>query len=329
MSNIDLHTHVIPPTIVDAVRRDPQRFGIKIEEKGGQLFLERRGYSSELARAFYDIDAKIEAMDRMKLDISVISVAPPTFFYALSPDAGLAAAQLSNDGIAQMIAKYPARLRGMMTLPMQDPDAAITELERVQKEHGFKSVELGTSIDGKPLADPKFRPVLKAIEQLGCFVFAHPYTCIAKGGMDGYQLVNLVGYPLDTTLMVAHLMFTGALDDLKTLKIVLAHGGGFVPYQIGRFAHGHKMRSDVSVDSKSSPTELLRRFYFDALTLDPQATRHLINKVGADHIVIGTDNPFDMGPEFPVAEIEAVPGITAAERAQICGLTALKLLGED
>lgn len=241
---------------------------------------------------------------------------------------GLAAARLSNDGIAQMVAKYPARLRGMATLPMQDPDAAITELERIVREHRFKAVELGTSIDGKPLADPKYRTVLKTIEQLGCFVFAHPYTCLAKGGMDGYQLNNLIGYPLDTTIMVAHLMFSGALDELKQLRILLAHGGGYVPYQIGRFAHGHKTRPEVSVNSKTSPTDLLRRFYFDALTHDAQATRHLINKVGADHVVIGTDNPFDMGPEYPIAAIDEVPGLTAAEREQICALTALKLLGE-
>ena len=258
--NIDLHSHVIPPTIVDAVRRDPQRFGMKIEERGGKLYFERRGQISEMAPAFYDIEAKIEAMDRMQLDISAISVAPPTFFYALSPESGLAAARLSNDGIAQMVAKYPGRLRGMATLPMQDPDAAIVELERVVKEYKFKAVEIATSIEGKQLADWRFRPVLKAIEQLGCFVFAHPYTCSAQGGMDGYQLINLIGYPLDTTIMVAHLMFTGALDDLKQLRILLAHGGGYVPYQIGRFAHGHKTRADVSVDSKTSPYDLLRRF---------------------------------------------------------------------
>jgi aminocarboxymuconate-semialdehyde decarboxylase len=328
MSNVDLHSHVIPPTIIDTIRRDPQRFGIKIEERDGKLYFERRGNKSELLPAFYDVDAKIESMNRMQLDISAISVAPPTFFYGLSAELGLAAARLSNDGIAQMVAKYPARLRGMATLPMQDSDAAITELERIVREHHFKAVELGTSIDGKPLADPKYRPVLKTIEQLGCFVFAHPYTCVAKGGMDGYQLNNLIGYPLDTTIMVAHLMFSGALDELKQLRILLAHGGGYVPYQIGRFAHGHKTRPEVSVNSKTSPTDLLRRFYFDALTHDAQATRHLINKVGADHVVIGTDNPFDMGPEYPIAAIDEVPGLTAVEREQICGLTALKLLGE-
>jgi len=329
MSNIDLHSHVIPPTIIAVMQRDPQRFGMKIAERDGRLYFERRGKLSEMEREFHDVDAKIAAMDRMRIDISALSVAPPTYFYALSAEAGLAASRLSNDGIAQMVAKYPARLRGMATLPMQDPDAAIAELERVVKEYKFKAVEMGTSIEGEQLAHPRFRPVLKTIEQLGCFIFTHPYACSAKGGMDSYELFNTVGYPLDSTLMVAHLMASGALDELKKLRIVIPHGGGYVPYQIGRFDRAHKHRPAASVDTQSTPYDLFKRFYFDALTHDPRSTRHLINMAGADHVVIGTDNPFNMGYEDPLAALDATPGLTAEERAQICGGTARALLGED
>ncbi len=329
MSNIDLHSHVIPPTIIAVMLRDPQRFGMKIAERDGRLYFERRGKLSEMEREFHDVDAKIAAMDRMRIDISALSVAPPTYFYALSPEAGLAASRLSNDGIAQMVAKYPARLRGMATLPMQDPDAAIAELERVVKEYKFKAVEMGTSIEGEQLAHPRFRPVLKTIEQLGCFIFTHPYACSAKGGMDSYELFNTVGYPLDSTLMVAHLMASGALDELKKLRIVIPHGGGYVPYQIGRFDRAHKHRPAASVDTQSAPYDLFKRFYFDALTHDPRSTRHLINMAGADHVVIGTDNPFNMGYEDPLAALDATPGLTAEERAQIRGGTARALLGED
>lgn len=329
MSNIDLHSHVIPPTIVEAMRRHPQRFGMKVAEREGKLYFERRGQLSEMDREFYDVEAKIAAMDRMRIDISALSVAPPIYFYGLSPEAGLAAAKLSNDGIAQMVAKYPTRLRGMAVLPMQDPDAAITELERVVKEHKFRAVEMGTSIEGEQLAHAKFRPLLKTIEQVGCFIFAHPYSCAAKGGMDGYELFNTVGYPLDSTLMVAHLMFSGALDGLKRLRILIPHGGGYVPYQIGRFARAHQARPAASVHTGSSPYDLLKRFYFDALTHDPRSARHLINMVGADHVVIGTDNPFNMGYDDPLAALAAVPGLTPGERDAICGRTARSLLGEN
>jgi aminocarboxymuconate-semialdehyde decarboxylase len=328
MSSIDLHTHVIPPTVVEAMRHDPQRFGTKVIERNGELYFERRGNIIEMNREFYDIEAKIAAMDRMRIDVSVLSVAPPTYFYALAPETGLAAARMSNDGIAQMVTKHPARLRGMATLPMQDPDAAIAELERVVKEHRFKAVEIGTSIEGEQLAAPKFRPVLKTIEQLGCFIFTHPYTCAAKGAMDRYEMANTVGYPLDSTLMAAHLMASGALDDLTRLRILIPHGGGYVPYQIGRFANAHKHRPAASAHTKSSPYDLLRRFYFDALTHDPRSTRHLINVVGADRVVIGTDNPFNMGYDDPLGMLEATPDLTPQEREAIQNGTARSLLGE-
>jgi aminocarboxymuconate-semialdehyde decarboxylase len=328
MSNIDLHNHVIPPTIVDALVRKPDRFGMKIEEKGGKRYFNSHGRMTELLPDFYDVEAKLAWMDRKGIDIAGISVGPPIYFYWLPADAGLEATRIANDGIAQMVGKHPDRLRGMAHLPMQDPDAAITELERVVKEYKFKGVELGTSIEGKPLADGTFRKVLKTIEQLGCFVFAHPYQCLAEGWMDEYYLRNFIGFPLDTTMMIAHLMFSGALDDLKKIRILCAHGGGFMPYQIGRFVHGHKARSEAKVKTRTSPRELFKRFYFDALTHDPQAARHLINMAGADRVVIGTDHPFDMMPDDPMGSIDAIPELTASEREFICSLTALSLLDE-
>jgi len=225
--------------------------------------------------------------------------------------------------------KYPARLRGMATLPMQDPDAAVTELDRVVKDYGFKAVEMGSSIEGEQLAHPKFRLVLRTIEQLSCFIFAHPNKCTASSGMEGYELLNTIGFPLDEVIMVAHLIFSGALDELKNLRILIAHGGGYVPYQIGRFERAHVHRPAASIHTKSSPRELLRRFYFDALTHDPKALRFLIEQVGTDHVVIGSDNPFDTGYRDPLAELDAVPNLTAREKEQIRGSTARFLLGES
>ncbi len=336
MTSIDLHTHVVPPTIIAEIQRDPARFGargtsfngVKVAQRDGELYWDNNGRLSLIERELYDVDAKLAAMDRMRIDISALSVAPPTYFYALSPDAGLRAAQVSNDGIAQMVGRHPARLRGMATLPMQDPDAAIVELERVVKEYGFKAVELGTSVEGEQLGHPRFRSVLKTIEQLGCFVFAHPYKCSATGGMEGYDFFNTIGFPLDEVLMVGHLMFSGALDELTRLRVLIAHGGGYAPYQIGRFDCAHRHRASARVGTTTSPRDLLRRFYFDALTHDPKALRYLIDQVGADRIALGTDNPFDMGYADPLGELARVPGLTATEHAQICGGTASALLGE-
>lgn len=328
----DLHNHVIPEKVVQAIRRNPDRYGTRIEERGGKRFFDSHGRMTELLPEFCDAAAKVAWMDRVGMDVSVISVGPPIYFYWLAPEAGTEIIRLANDGIAQMVAEHPDRLRGMAHLPMQDPDAAVAELERVVKEYRFKAVELATSIEGLPLADAKFRKVLKAIEKLGLFVFTHPYQCLANGGMDAYYLRNFVGFPLDTTMMIAHLMFSGALDDLKKLRFLVSHGGGFMPYQIGRFAHGHDVRPEPRVNKASSPRELFKRFYFDCLTHEPRSARHLINMAGADRIVIGTDNPFDMAPKgdrLQVGQVDAIPGLTREEREWICSKTAKKLLGES
>jgi aminocarboxymuconate-semialdehyde decarboxylase len=331
VATYDLHNHVIPETVLHAIQQNPDRYGTRIETRNGKRYFDVHGRTAELLPEFHDPEAKIAWMDRAGMDVSVVSVGPPIYFYWLEPAAANEIVRLANDGIAQMVAKHPDRLRGVAHLPMQDPEAAIAELERVVKEYRFRGVEIATSIEGVPLADMKFRKVLKAIEKLGLFVFAHPYRCLARGGMDAYYLSNFVGFPLDTTLMIAHLMFSGALDDLKKLRILCAHGGGFMPYQIGRFVHGHDVRAEPKVNHCSPPKRLFKRFYFDCLTHEPRSTRHLIDMVGANRVVIGTDNPFDMAPKGAakqLGQVSAIPRLTAAEREWICSRTAKSLLGE-
>lgn len=327
----DLHNHVVPESVIQAVKRSPKRYGRNVVEKKGKRYFDAHGRLIELRPEFCDVEAKIDWMDRSGMDVAALSVGPAIYFYWLASGPGAEIVRLANDGIAQMVDRYPDRLRGLAHLPMQDPDAAVAELERVVKEYRFKGVELGTSIEGLPLSDKKFRKVLKAIEKLGLFVFTHPYQCLAGGGMDPYYLRNFVGFPLDTTMMIAHLMFSGALDDLKKLRFLVSHGGGFMPYQIGRFIHGHDVRPEPKVNKATPPKELFKRFYFDCLTHEPRSTRHLIGMVGANRIVIGTDNPFDMAPKgdrLQVGQVTSIPGLTREEREWICNKTAKKLLGE-
>jgi aminocarboxymuconate-semialdehyde decarboxylase len=216
----------------------------------------------------------------------------------------------------------------MATLPIQDPDAAIIELERVVREHGFRSVELGCRVRGELLAEPRFRPVLRRAQELGVFVFTHPYVAGSlPPDLGCYYLGNLAGLPLDTALMAAHLMFSGVLDELPDLDIILAHGGGYLPYQIGRLEHGYRVRKEARANASSSPLKLLRRFHFDALTHDADALRFLVAKVGAERVMIGTDAPFDMAEEDPLAMINALQ-LTDRQSEQILGLNALALLGE-
>jgi aminocarboxymuconate-semialdehyde decarboxylase len=229
-----------------------------------------------------------------------------------------------NDGVAGMVERNPARLRGMATLPMQHPEAAVAELERAARELGFKGVELATTAPRGELADPVYRPLLRRAHELKMTLFTHPNTIGAGGRLDCYYLTNLIGNPLETTIMVANLMFSGALDELSGLKVLLAHGGVFVPYQIGRFVHGHKVRPETRALTASSPNELLRRFYFDTITHDPQALRYLVELVGAERIVLGTDSPFDMGDETPRATLSRF----SPEEVATLRRNALRLLEE-
>jgi aminocarboxymuconate-semialdehyde decarboxylase len=326
---IDIHSHVIPDRIVAAIAANPGRFRARVEGEGSaRRIIHDQGYVYPLFEEFRRVEAKLAAMDRKGIDISVISPAPPMFYYWADADLALDVAGLVNDGVADMVGARPDRLRGMATVPMQHPDAAVAELERVVRAYGFKAVEIGTSIEGAQLAEERFRPLLRRASELNVFVFAHPYYVGAKSGLESYYLTNLIGNPLDTTVMLANLMFSGRLDELPDLKIVLAHGGGFIPYQIGRLVHGHRVRSETNGISKSSPKDLLKRIYFDSLVFEPQALRYLIDLVGADHVCIGTDAPFDMADENPKATIDAVPEITPLERQCVCCGTALKLLCE-
>ncbi len=327
---IDVHSHVVPKAMLDAIEKDPARYHMRIETHGEKRRIVREGGNTfPIFKEFYDPEAKLAGMDRKGLDVSIISTAPTVFFYWLDADTGLAASRIINDGIAKMVAAKPERLKGMATLPMQHPDAAVAELERAVKNHGFRAVELGTCVEQEQLADPRFRPVLRRARELKVFVFAHPYSFTPWCGMENYYLRNLIGNPLHSTIMAANLMFSGALDELRGLKICLAHGGGYVPYQIGRFAHGHKVRKETRAQTKTSPYDFLRRFYYDALTHDARALRYLIDLVGADRVAIGTDAPFDMGEETPLEMIGKVKRLKAAERDQIYCRTAMDLLGED
>ena len=226
MKRIDIHSHVIPARIVDEIARSPKEFAARIEgESSTRRVVHEQGYAYPLFDEFHNPHAKLESMDRKGIDVSIISPAPPMFYYWADVDLAAKSARLVNDGIADMVAVQPSRLRGMATIPLQHPDAAINEMERVVREYEFKAIEIGTSVEGVQLAEDKFRPILRRAQELGLFVFAHPYYVGAKNGLECYYLTNLIGNPLDTTVMLANLMYSGALDELKDFGFAWRMGG--------------------------------------------------------------------------------------------------------
>lgn len=327
MLSIDMHSHVIPAGVVEAIAHDPSTFAAQVKETDtGKMVIHEQGYAYPLFEEFTNPQAKLSAMDQKGVDISVVSPAPPLFYYWADAELGLEMARLINDGIAEIVTSNANRLQGMASVPMQSTEAAIAELERVVSTYGFRAVEIGTTIEGESLALPRYRPFFRRAAELGMLIFTHPYYVGAKQEFEDYYLTNIIGNPLDSTIMVAHLIFSGLLDELPNLKLCVAHAGGFAPYQIGRLEHGHQVRSETHVKTRTSPLELIRRLTFDTLAFNPLALRYLIDLVGANHILLGSDAPFDMGDIDPVGTVASIPGLNQGERAAILSGTAQSLL---
>ena len=330
MATIDVHSHIIPASVVEAITTNPAVFSARVEdEDNSKHVVHEQGFSYPLFDEFTNPEEKLRAMDRKGLDISVLSPPPTLFYYWTDAVQAAKIARLINDGIAEFVATNPDRFRAMATVPMQDTDAALAELERVVSTYGFRAVEVGTSVENAQLADTRFRPFLRRATELDVLVFTHPYYVAAKQGLEDYYLTNLIGNPYDSTVMIANLMFSGTLDELPNLKLCVAHAGGFAPYQIGRFEHGYQVRPESRAKARTSPLQLIHRLYFDTITFNPKALRYLIDLVGEDNIVLGSDAPFDMADETPLTSVESVPNLTNKEREAILSGTASKLLNGE
>ena len=330
MATIDIRSHTIPASVVEAITANPTLFSARIEdEDGAKRVVYEQGFAHPLFDEFIEPEKKLQAMDRKGLEVSVLSPPPTLFYYWTGAEQGAKIAQLINDGIAEFVGTNPDRFRAMATVPMQHVDSAIAELERVVSTYGFRAVEVGTSVENAQLADMQFRPFLRRAAELDVFVFTHPYYVGAKQGLEDYYLTNLIGNPYDSTVMIANLMFSGAVDELPNLRFCVAHAGGFAPHQIGRFEHGYRVRPETRARARTSLLSLIHRFYFDTITFNPLALRFLIDLVGEDNIMLGTDAPFDMGDEAPLKSVDSVPNLASREREAILSGTASKLLNEE
>jgi aminocarboxymuconate-semialdehyde decarboxylase len=254
-------------------------------------------------------------------------VAPSQYYYWTEPELGRAAARLVNDNIASIVAAHPERFVGLGHLPMQRPEFALAELERCVNGLGMRGVELCTNVDGKELAAPEFERVWARLEALGMVVFLHPSGFTHGERLRSHYLNNVIGNPLETTIAVSHLIFGGVLDRHPKLKVVVPHGGGFLGSYPFRMDHAWRARADCRENIRKKPSDYLRRLYFDTIVFEPRALGYLVELWGADHVVLGTDYPYDMGDYDPLGSIKAVKGLSADERAAIAGGNAARLLG--
>jgi aminocarboxymuconate-semialdehyde decarboxylase len=232
---------------------------------------------------------------------------------------------VANDGIAEMVRSAPARLVAMATLPLQDAAASVAEMDRVHAL-GFRSVEIGTHVAGRPLDAPALEPVWARAEALGMAVFVHPYAPLGRDRLGAYFLRNLLGNPFETAVAMSRLVFGGVLERYPRLRVCLAHGGGAVPSVIGRLERGFTVEGACRARGAQPPTTYLRRVWYDTITHDRPALEFLVARVGASQVVLGSDYPFSIGDPDPVATVEALR-IERAAKDAILGGNAAALLG--
>lgn len=309
MLKIDIHTHILPRDIP----RWKEKFGY-----GGFITLDHHKpccarmlkddgkFFREIEDNCWSPEKRIEECDTQNLNVQVLSTVPVMFNYWAESKDGAETAKFLNDGIAEIVEKYPKRFIGLGTVPMQDVSLAIKELERC-KEIGLVGVQIGSNINQLNLGEPNFLEFFKACEELSLAVFVHPWEMAGEKDMQKYWLPWLVGMPAETSRAICSLIFSGTLEKCRNLRICFAHGGGEFPYTLGRIEHGFKVRPDLcAIDNPINPREYLGKFWLDSLVHNADMLNYLIKLVGAEKVALGTDYPFPLGEEIAGSLIESM-----------------------
>ena len=307
MLKIDIHTHILPKDIPNW--KDKFGYGgfIKLDHHKpccAKMMKDDGHFFREIEDNCWSAVRRIEECDEFNVNVQVLSTVPVMFSYWANPDDGAEISKVLNDGIAAIVEKYPKRFVGLGTVPMQNADLAIKELERA-KEIGLKGVQIGSNVNQKNLDEAEFFDFFAACENLGMAVFVHPWEMMGQAEMSKYWLPWLVGMPAETSRAISSLIFSGVLEKLPDLRIAFAHGGGSFPATIARIEHGFNVRPDLcAVDNDVNPREYLGKFWLDSLVHDELILEYLVKLVGADKIALGTDYPFPLGELEPGKLIE-------------------------
>ncbi len=315
VKTIDIHAHCLFHDAVDMMGEEASRIGGPV--KGAQkVYLEA-------------VDERLKAMDAMAVDMEVLSINP--FWYKKDRDTAAKIVDLQNEKLAELCGAHPDRFAAFGSLALQHPDLAVAQLETAVKKYGLRGAAIGGTVAGENFSDAKFDPVWAKAEELGATLFIHPQSPpeLAEKLKGNGWLQNTVGLPTETTIALSHLIFQGTLDKFPKLKVLSAHGGGYLPSYADRSDHAcfvNPAGCDPNITLKKKPTEYLKQLYFDALVFTPEALRHLAAQVGASQIMLGSDHPYPW-EEHPVDAIMATASLSAAEKAAILSGNAARVLG--
>jgi aminocarboxymuconate-semialdehyde decarboxylase len=330
MTIIDVHCHMATPssrTVVEAHRRpeyEPYDYFM------GQSSREHNKVMiPQISDQLTTPEARLEPMDRMGVEIQGLATFVSEYFYWAPATAAAESARIQNDHLAAVAEAHPDRFALFgATVPLQDVDLAIAEMDRAVDELGFKGLQIGGTVDGHNLDEPRFRPFWAAVEAKGIPVILHPNGYPESQRFSDYFLVNCVGNPLETMVAATRMIFSGLFEEHPGIKLVLLHGGGYLPFYASRSDHTWEVRPETRVAIPDRPpSDYMKMLYYDTMVFQPLYLRHLIEVVGSDRVMLGTDYPFDMGETDPVGLIDATEGLSDEERAAIKGGNAARLFG--
>lgn len=324
---VDIHTHIkVPEAAAQAMSHFKPELDPRTLYSSEETNALNQGYHKSVDHLFTDPEARIRDMDTMGVDVHAFALAPPQYFYWLDARTAVTVTQMQNDAIAAVAAQVPERFRGIGTLPLAHPDAAVKEAVRLHDELGMKGIEIGTDVVGADLDDPKFDPVWEVLADLGIVVIMHPAGFTEARRFTDYYLVNVIGLPLSSTLAVTRLILAGVFERHPNLRMVVVHGGGYLPFYAARTDHAFRHRPEMRRHIDRLPSEYLHNLWFDTTVFDPALVETLVRQYGADRVLMGTDYPFDMGQGNPVDFISAAQ-VTDQERRLILGENADRLFG--
>ena len=328
---IDAHAHFLPTSAREAARTSSTWFGaeFRLGADGTPAFTENgRSLAFKGPRHMDDAAHRGDEVAALGIDVQVLSLVPPLFRPHLEGEVAAGMHRAANDDLAAFVSDGRGRFLAMASVPVGDPRAAVAELTRIAATPGFVGVQLGTNVSGRDWSDPLLFPILEAAAELRLLVTFHPDAVRAAAFLPDYYLSNVIGNPLESTIAAANLIFSGVLDRLPDLRVLLCHGGGYLGTAAGRMDHGRTVRPENADTTQRLPSEYLSRFLVDSITHDPHLLPVLLRSFGAANVVLGTDFPADMGPVDPVGELRSNDALTPEEQEAILGGNVRGVLSE-
>lgn len=323
---IDVHAHYIPDFLLRATGQEMRQFGLTVEAVDQGLRVRHdEGFAYPVTDVFWNSSVMVETMKNEGLTGRIVSLAPTLFMFNRPPDVQREFISRANEFAAQLVREQPGHLWALGTVPLPQVEVSLQELARVV-DLGLVGLEVPCIVGDLHLDDRLFRPFWKEVAALGLPVLLHPVYTGPKPGLQHYYFVNTIGNPYDTMLAAARLLHSGLLAELPDLKFILVHGGGFFPYQRGRFDHAWQVRTEPRRHITRPPWELASAFFYDTITHDRSALRFLVEAMGADRVLMGSDFPFDMGVPNVVGSVAAA-ALDHGSRTAVMGGNAVKLFG--